>query len=66
MGKNWVHVQDGTGSSGSNDLTATTADTAKVGDTVLVSGKITQNKDFGAGYRYALILEDAKVTVEVK
>ena len=66
MGKNWVHVQDGTGSSGTNDLTATTANTAKVGDIVLVSGKITQNKDFGGGYKYALVLEDAKVTVEAK
>lgn len=64
MGKNWAHIQDGTGSAGTNDLTVTTADAARVGDTVLVSGKITLNKDFGAGYKYALILEDAKVTVE--
>ena len=64
MGKNWAHIQDGTGSSGTNDLTVTTADTTRVGDTVLVSGKITLNKDFGAGYKYALILEDARVTVE--
>ena len=66
MGKNWVHLQDGTGSAGTNDLTVTTADTAKVGDIVLVSGKISQNRDFGGGYRYALILEDAKVAVEAK
>jgi len=63
MGKNWVHLQDGTGASGSNDLTITTADTVKVGDTVLVTGTITQNKDFGSGYSYALILEDAQVVV---
>ena len=66
MGKNWVHVQDGSGSSGTNDLMVTTPDTAKVGDIVLVSGKITRNKDFGSGYKYALILEDAKITVEAK
>jgi hypothetical protein len=66
MGKNWAHIQDGTGSAGTNDLTVTTADTARVGDTVLVSGKITQNKDFGAGYKYALILEDGSVTVEAR
>ena len=64
MGKNWVHIQDGTGSAGTNDLTVTTADSAKVGDIVLVSGKISLDKDFGSGYRYALILEDAKVLVE--
>jgi len=64
MGKNWVHVQDGTGQAGSNDLTVTTADSAKVGDTVLVTGKITLKKDFGMGYKYDLIIEDGKVKVE--
>ncbi len=64
MGKNWVHVQDGTGQTGGNDLTVTTADNAKVGDTVLVSGKITLKKDFGMGYKYDLIIEDGKVKTE--
>ncbi|MHB8834663.1 MAG: nucleotide-binding protein [Candidatus Methylomirabilia bacterium] len=64
MGKNWVHVQDGTGQAGSNDLTVTTADAAKAGDTVLVTGKITLKKDFGMGYKYDLIIEDGKVKVE--
>ncbi len=64
MGKNWVHVQDGTGQGGTNDLTITTADSAKVGDTVLVTGKITLKKDFGMGYKYDLIIEDGKVKIE--
>jgi hypothetical protein len=64
MGKNWVHVQDGTGQAPNNDLTVTTADNAKVGDTVLVTGKITLKKDFGMGYKYDLIIEDGKVKVE--
>jgi hypothetical protein len=64
MGKNWVHVQDGTGSTGTNDLTVTTGDNVKVGDTVLVTGKITLKKDFGMGYKYDLIIEDGKVKVE--
>jgi hypothetical protein len=64
MGKNWVHVQDGTGQAPANDLTVTTADNAKVGDTVLVTGKITLKKDFGMGYKYDLIIEDGKVKVE--
>lgn len=64
MGKNWVHVQDGTGQAGGNDLTVTTADIVKVGDTVLVNGKITLNKDFGMGYKYDLIIEDGKVKAE--
>lgn len=64
MGKNWVHVQDGTGQAGGNDLTVTTADNAKVGDTVLVTGKITLKKDFGMGYKYDLIIEDGKIKTE--
>jgi hypothetical protein len=64
MGKNWVHVQDGTGQTGSNDLTVTTMDQAKVGDTVVVTGKITLKKDFGMGYKYDLIIEDGRVKAE--
>lgn len=66
MGKNWLHIQDGSGDSGtgSNDLTVTTSVTAQVGDTVLVNGVLTLDKDFGYGYKYALIVEDAQVTVE--
>lgn len=64
MGRNWLHVQDGTGAGAGGDLTVTTASEAKVGDTVLITGKVTLNKDFGMGYKYALILEDAKVKVE--
>ncbi len=63
MGKNWVHVRDGTGTAGKdNDLTVTTNDKAEVGDVVLVKGKVLVDKDFGAGYAYPVIVEDAKVT----
>jgi len=64
MGKNWLHVQDGTGDPGMNDLMVTTDAAAKVGDTVLVRGNAATDKDFGAGYKYAFIVEDAKVVVE--
>jgi len=64
MGKNWLHVQDGTGSAGGNDLLITTTDKATLGDTVLIEGRVTLNKDFGAGYKYDVLLEDARVTVE--
>lgn len=64
MGKNWLHIQDGTGSAGSNDLTVTTASKAKVGDTVLVAGAVATDRDFGGSYQYSLIIEDAQVTVE--
>jgi len=64
MDRNWIHLRDGTGVPGANDLTVTTADTAKVGDTVLVNGTLVLNKDFGHGYKYEVLLENAKLTVE--
>ncbi len=62
MGKNWVHIKDGSGKPGTNDLTATTKDTAKVGEKVVVTGTLAVGKDFGAGYKYEAIIEEATVT----
>jgi hypothetical protein len=64
MGKNWLHIQDGSGQAGSNDLTVTTMATAKPGDTVVASGKLAVGKDFGYGYKYDVIIEDAQITKE--
>jgi hypothetical protein len=65
MGKNWLHVRDGSGEEGTNDLTITTAGTLpNVGDTVVVTGNVTLNKDFGMGYAYDVLVEDAQLTVE--
>jgi len=64
MGKNWLHLQDGSGDKkkGTNDLTATSQAEAAPGDTVTIQGVVQTDKDFGAGYVYAVIIEDAKVT----
>ena len=62
MGKNWIHIQDGTGAKGTNDLTVTTKSTVKLGDIILVEGTLVLNKDFGAGYKYDVIIEDAQIT----
>jgi len=64
MGTNWIHVQDGTGAAGTNDLTVTTDAVVKAGDTVLVKGVLVADKDFGFGYKYDVIIEKAAVTVE--
>lgn len=66
MGKDWLHLRDGSGEEGTNDLTLTTNSSPlpKVGDTVLVTGTVVLNKDFGMGYQYPVMLEDAEVTVE--
>jgi hypothetical protein len=62
MGRNWLHIRDGSGTAGKdNDLTVTTADKAAVGDVVVVKGKVQVDKDFGAGYSYPVIVEDAKL-----
>jgi hypothetical protein len=64
MGKNWIHIQDGTGDSGkgTHDLVVTTAmDAAAVGDVVTVKGIISKDKDFGAGYKYDVIMEEASI-----
>jgi len=58
MKKNWLHLADA--SSGSGHLVATTDAEFKVGDTVMLSGKVELNKDFGYGYKYAVLLTEAK------
>jgi len=64
LGKNWLHLRDGSGGAGTNDLTVTTAATVKVGDLVLVTGKLSTDRDFGGGYTYAVIVEDATVAAQ--
>lgn len=66
MNMDWLHVRDGSGEEGTNDLTVTTTakPTPAVGDTVLVTGTVTTNKDYGMGYQYPVIIEQAQVTVE--
>lgn len=59
MGRNWVHIQDGTDNGGNFDLTITTQDVADKNDEVVFKGKLTLNKDFGSGYSYEVIMEDA-------
>ncbi|HAN76766.1 MAG TPA: DNA-binding protein [Bacteroidales bacterium] len=61
MGKNWVHIQDGTGETANVDLTITTLDAPEVGSTVTFEGKLFLNKDFGSGYTYEIIMEEAKL-----
>ncbi len=63
MGKNWLHLQDGSGDEAKrdNDITVTTMDNVTKGQTVTVRGTVKTSKDFGAGYKYAIIVEEAKV-----
>lgn len=59
MGRNWVHLQDGSGKN--LDLTLTTVEQVQLGSTVTLEGTLVLNKDFGAGYKYDYIVEGAVV-----
>jgi hypothetical protein len=63
MGKNWLHVQDGSGAAGSgtNDILVTSKDLAAVGDIVTIKGTVRTDVKIGAGYEYAVLIEDATV-----
>jgi hypothetical protein len=61
MGKNWIHLRDGSGSAAdnTNDLLVTTKDQAKVGDVFVVKGVVRTDKNFGSGYAYKVLIEEA-------
>jgi hypothetical protein len=63
MGRNWLHLRDGSGSPDKqdNDITVTTSDVVAKGDIVIMRGKVALDKDFTAGYTYPVIVEDARV-----
>ncbi|NUO02562.1 MAG: SH3-like domain-containing protein [Saprospiraceae bacterium] len=57
MGRNWIHLQDGSGKN--LDLTVTSTESVPLGAIVTLEGTFGLNKDFGAGYRYDYIVEGA-------
>ena len=63
MGKNWLHLQDGTGNPMKNthDLVVTTMAVPEKDSVVVIEGTLHANKDFGAGYKYEVIVEDAEI-----
>ena len=61
MGKNWIHLHDGSKKDGKNlDLTLTTLANVPLGAHIAIKGKVVLNKDFGAGYKYNIILEESE------
>jgi hypothetical protein len=63
MGKNWVHLRDGSGSAsdGTNDVLITTLDETKIGDVVLARGTVRTDENLGSGYAYKVLVEEAKL-----
>lgn len=66
MERNWIHIQDGTGSKDGYDLMITSSDVVMVGQVIIAEGKVAVNKDFGAGYSYKVMIEDARIKVDGK
>lgn len=64
MDRNWIHIQDGTNYDGKFDLLITSNESAEVGDVVIVEGQLAIDKDFGAGYFYPVVVENAKLVVD--
>jgi hypothetical protein len=62
MGRNWIHVRDGTGDATTNDLVVTTNAIATPGQRVSLTGTVLVDQDFGYGYKYAVLVSDASVT----
>jgi len=63
MGKNWVHLRDGSGSpaDNTNDVLVTTLDETKIGDVVIARGTVRTDVDLGSGYFYAVLVDEAKL-----
>jgi hypothetical protein len=61
MGKNWIHLRDGTGSAAdnTNDILVTSANEARIGEVYTVKGIVRVDKDFGSGYSYKVLIEEA-------
>ncbi len=64
MDRNWIHIQDGTGEQGKHDLVITTMDNVKIGQTIIAEGTLAVDKDFGSGYMYSVIIENAEIKSE--
>ncbi|MBL0316389.1 MAG: SH3-like domain-containing protein [Flavobacteriales bacterium] len=59
MNRNWLHLKDG--SKDDYDLVVTTDQGIPEGHTITMKGKVALNKDFGAGYKYQIIIEEGKI-----
>jgi len=64
MGKNWLHLQDGSGNAAhaTHDLLVTTTGLAKLGDVVTAAGTVHTNVDLGMGYSYKVLIDNATLT----
>jgi hypothetical protein len=66
LGMNFIHIQDGSGDAMDNnsDLTITSKKSTDVGEVIVATGTVILDKDFGAGYSFPILLEDASITTD--
>jgi len=62
MQRNFIHVQEQGTDSANNKLIITSKQTAVLDQVIKVSGKVTLDRDFGMGYSYPLLIEEATFT----
>jgi hypothetical protein len=61
MGRNFIHLQDGSGEKTTGNLVVTSNDDAAVGQQVTITGRVVLDRDFGSGYKYPLLVEEATI-----
>ncbi|MBU0730315.1 MAG: DNA-binding protein [Proteobacteria bacterium] len=63
MSRNWIHLQDGSGDPAKNthDLVVTSSSAPNLGDVITIEGILAADKDFGAGYKYKVLVEEAAI-----
>lgn len=66
MNRNWIHLRDGSGSHAGGDfnLVVTSNSVPAEGEVILVNGTLAKDKDFGGGYKYQVIVENAAISIE--
>jgi hypothetical protein len=66
MGKNWIHLQDGSGDprKKTHNLVVTSQAVPVIGEVVTARGTLYKNKDFGGGYKYEVIVEQAELEIQ--
>lgn len=64
MGRNWIHLADGTGTGRNKELVLNSTATTRVGAIITVRGVVSVNEDLGHGYQYAVLIKDANITAE--
>lgn len=64
LGKNWLHLRDGSGGDATqdNDITVTSVDVAAINDEVTVKGVVHLDKELSPQYQFPVIIEDATIS----